>query len=88
MIPVFKRPVQRIGTLEMHPYVSRILLVAVTVALVVSAIALWRPWEARRGDLEYVGDKLRARVEVLEKGALATLDVGVQGGIAIMVRGA
>ena len=43
MIPVFKRPVQRIGTLEMHPYVSRILLVAVTVALIVSAIALWRP---------------------------------------------
>ena len=34
--------------------------------------------------MEYVGDKLRARVEVLEKGALATLDVGVQGGIAIM----
>ncbi|RLF99767.1 MAG: hypothetical protein DRN49_03895 [Thaumarchaeota archaeon] len=62
----------------MHPYVSRILLVAVTIALVVSALALWRPWEARRSvDLEYVRAKLRAIAEVLEKGSPATLDVGV-----------
>ncbi len=62
----------------MHPYVSRILLVAVTVALVASALALWRPWWARRGvDLEYVRAKLRAIAEVLERGSPATLDASV-----------
>ncbi|RLF09309.1 MAG: hypothetical protein DRJ62_06930 [Thermoprotei archaeon] len=62
----------------MHPYISRVLLIAVTIALVVSALALWRPWEARRSvDLEYVRAKLRAIAEVLEKGSPATLDMGV-----------
>lgn len=62
----------------MHPYVSKMLLVAITVALVVMALALWRPWEARLSiDLEYVRGRLRAIAEILERGSPATLDVGV-----------
>lgn len=62
----------------MHACVSKTLLVAITVILIVLTLMLWRPWEFRRAiDLEYVRAKLREIAEIIEQGVPATLEVDV-----------